>query len=416
MTFRLAIVIHLFIPVIITIIFYNTQLLIKKEEVKTLFCQFVLLCLMEALNFYYIDNFAINFIVNIGIQLFIVYIFYLDQYKKRCQAAFVSAFIFILSFILTAIPLSFLYSIRLQTKEVFDREFTIYALMLFDMWNLCLSYYYVTEYVPVKNGAQLFKYFTLLICQFIFAFILFLLSYDLAFPLFMLVMILVLSIIVVTHIMMIKSYKNINMIFLKRFEFTRTKELENQEQALKEFKEEIGDDIENIETMLSYQLNEEAKGFVKSKYKKLKKLNVGSFCENKLIDLILYNKVIEMHDKNIEDKLDILIQENCNIEDVDLVTLLFNLIDNAIDACEEIESYKYICIKMYEKYNCLYLEVINSKDINVDQSSLKTTKEDTMNHGIGVSIIKNIVKKYKGDVVFEDHGETFRVKLFLKNR
>ena len=59
--------------------------------------------------------------------------------------------------------------------------------------------------------------------------------------------------------------------------------------------------------------------------------------------------------------------------------------------------------------------LLNNAEINTDDSII-TTKEDTMNHGIGVSIIKNIVKKYKGDVVFEDHGETFRVKLFLKNR
>lgn len=68
------------------------------------------------------------------------------------------------------------------------------------------------------------------------------------------------------------------------------------------------------------------------------------------------------------------------------------------------------------KYSCLYLEVSNSKDALEDHSDLRTTKKDTMNHGIGISIIKGIVKKYDGDVLFKDNGNSFKVKLFLKNR
>lgn len=214
---------------------------------------------------------------------------------------------------------------------------------------------------------------------------------------------------------MIKGYRNMNLDFLKRSELVKIQEIVEREKKIKDYKEEIENDMNTIETMIKYHLDDEAIQFVKNKVQKLKETNINSYCDHRLVDLILRHKVIEMQDKQIRTHIDIHINDHYEIDDVDLVTLLFNLIDNAIEACEDIDD-KYIKIEMTDKYNCLYVEIINSKDSLVDHSLLKTTKKDKLNHGIGISIVQNIVKKYKGSVIFEDKKEYFRVKLFLKNR
>ena len=415
MTIRLAITLHVFIPAIISIIFHNTQLLCKGEKKKTIIYHFIIYCLLESLNVYFVHFLLFNFIIHFIIQLLITYTLYLDKYKNRLKIVCISCFLQILSYILTEIPLDFLYVIRKQMTEEFNREFAIYALILYDTWFLGLSYYYVIEYSSKENEIRLFKYFSLLICQLIFAFTLFLLSYDLDLWIFILIMILIVVIIFITNAIMIKGYRNMNLDFLKRSELVKIQEIVEREKKIKDYKEEIENDMNTIETMIKYHLDDEAIQFVKNKVQKLKETNINSYCDHRLVDLILRHKVIEMQDKQIRTHIDIHINDHYEIDDVDLVTLLFNLIDNAIEACEDIDD-KYIKIEMTDKYNCLYVEIINSKDSLVDHSLLKTTKKDKLNHGIGISIVQNIVKKYKGSVIFEDKKEYFRVKLFLKNR
>lgn len=47
-------------------------------------------------------------------------------------------------------------------------------------------------------------------------------------------------------------------------------------------------------------------------------------------------------------------------------------------------------------------------------SNMGTTKKDKLNHGYGLSIIKNIVNRYDGNVEFESSNNTFSVNILLK--
>lgn len=414
MTFRFAYLLHLFIPAVIFSVFSFSLLLPRKKTYITLFLHFVMFWILQIINIYFIDNNYMNLLVFIIGSFYICYFLYLDSSRKRYQVVFAFVVIQLCAYIFTEIPLSFLYSIRLQVYEIFDREFTIYAASLYDMWLLGLSYYYVMQVCTQKNSEIFFKYMSLPICQLIFAYVIFLLCYDLAIVYVILIMVVVCMILIIMNILMLKSYKQLNINFMNRFETIRIAEMLMQEKELYDLKERLYNEVTSIEVLLKNQLFMEANDYLKDKYKELKQINIGRFCEHKMVDMVLHHKTSLMKEKDIDYRVEDYVREDIGIEDVDLVTLLFNILDNAIEGCEKIEGQKYIYIKIYEKYRCCYLEVINSKDPNVDHSDLKTTKEDTMNHGIGISIIKNIVKKYDGDVLFEDNKETFRVKLFLK--
>lgn len=415
MTFKIALLLHLFIPIFIITLFTYTQLISKRKKFKTLTIHFALLLLYSSLIIYFFDSVFFSLSALFITQLIIAYFCYADAYKKVYQIVIYSFLLQILSLILTLIPLSFLYSITLQSTVYYDREFTIYALMLYDTWLLGLSFYYILEFSKLKRSVSFFKYSTLFICQSILGYIVFLLSFDLYLGMFIVIMLAVIVIIVMTNYILMKSFQEILFDFLDLFETTRNKEIMKQEMELKQIRKQIYLDIEKTQALLRRHLDNEAQDYIKNKCSQLKNMSIGRYSENKMIDIILYNKVKLMKDKHIQETVDISIQENINIDDIDLVTLLFNVLDNAIEACEKLDKKRFIHIKIFEKYNCIYVEVINSKNKYINSIHLKTTKEDTLNHGIGITIIKNIVNKYKGDVLFEDNGSTFRVKMFLKN-
>lgn len=104
------------------------------------------------------------------------------------------------------------------------------------------------------------------------------------------------------------------------------------------------------------------------------------------------------------------------IEDVDLNMLLSNVLDNAIEYLNSHDLVdKYIDVNIIEHQNILVVSVKNPtyQSFNYD-SNMGTTKKDKLNHGYGLSIIKNIVNRYDGNVEFESSNNTFSVNILLK--
>ena len=93
--------------------------------------------------------------------------------------------------------------------------------------------------------------------------------------------------------------------------------------------------------------------------------------------------------------------------------LLGNILDNAIEACERInKDRRWIKIDIFRQKNILFIKVCNTKNKELANIS-KSSKRDVYNHGIGVSSIESIVKKYDGYVEFADKGEKFEVDVSL---
>lgn len=92
-----------------------------------------------------------------------------------------------------------------------------------------------------------------------------------------------------------------------------------------------------------------------------------------------------------------------SMKDEDVVTLLANLLDNAIEAAEKIQQGdKYIkFILMYENGK-LTISVRNpvKTDIKTSSGRIVTTKSDKTNHGIGMLNIDRVVKKYGGKYLY----------------
>ena len=85
--------------------------------------------------------------------------------------------------------------------------------------------------------------------------------------------------------------------------------------------------------------------------------------------------------------------------ELDLCNLLTNVVDNAIEACvsEEIKD-PVVDITVNPKGDYLFVSVTNptKKQENFFQRPGGTSKEDKLNHGKGMSIIRQIIGKYNG--------------------
>lgn len=99
----------------------------------------------------------------------------------------------------------------------------------------------------------------------------------------------------------------------------------------------------------------------------------------------------------------------------DISTILSNLIDNAIEACEKAKESKEIIVEAKCVNQSLILSVSNPTVVK-SSTKFRTIKKDKLNHGIGIRNIERAVKKYDGTMVIsnEDNMFTVDVKLTLR--
>lgn len=123
---------------------------------------------------------------------------------------------------------------------------------------------------------------------------------------------------------------------------------------------------------------------------------------NHTLDVIINKYVTECEMNNITFKFDIRLSNLKTVSDYDLVSILGNILDNAIEAsCKSKEKYISFQTNKVNTYDSII--IINSSDsppksIN---GELKTTKNDIRSHGLGIKSVKKILKKYKGDLEWE---------------
>lgn len=138
---------------------------------------------------------------------------------------------------------------------------------------------------------------------------------------------------------------------------------------------------------------------------------------NQLVDMILSQKVMEARQKGIPIVLDVLVPKNLKVQPQMLCSLLFNLLDNAIEASQQAEHPDIYCA-MQEKKGYLSIEVRNKIDRSVLQENpkLHTSKPDQDNHGIGMKMIRQVVERCDGSLDIREENGWFIVHSLLPER
>ncbi len=103
------------------------------------------------------------------------------------------------------------------------------------------------------------------------------------------------------------------------------------------------------------------------------------------------------------------------IENVNLVILISNLVDNAIEAAMQVEGEKKIEIQSILKKNIWILSVKNScvQDVVIRENRIETTKEEKESHGFGISNIERVAKKYGGNLKLSCENRVFTARATL---
>lgn len=134
------------------------------------------------------------------------------------------------------------------------------------------------------------------------------------------------------------------------------------------------------------------------------------------IDNMLNYKKGICSDKGIQMMVLPVIQTPVEVNYFDMSIMLGAALDNAIDACELLESPGEIVVKVISKKNLFQVIISNPycHDINVDRNGrIVTTKTEAEKHGFGLKSIQQLIEKNSGYFDYHYDNNYFTIKMIL---
>lgn len=138
-----------------------------------------------------------------------------------------------------------------------------------------------------------------------------------------------------------------------------------------------------------------------------------------IVDAILNHTIAEAHQKGIQMDVNAEFPRNSNIASDDLCIILFNLLDNAMEACRLFQKKNggqpTISVTIRRIHQFLMLKVQNPCIEKPRRLAgfFPTTKKNAIHHGIGLRNVRETAEKYGGNVEFEIKNDLFITSVLL---
>lgn len=136
---------------------------------------------------------------------------------------------------------------------------------------------------------------------------------------------------------------------------------------------------------------------------------------NKILDGLINNKLKIMKTTGASIETNIQIPEKMEVNAFDLVIVIGNLLDNAMEALNQQECGSFYLEISYKK-GMLFIYVWNTYEgelLKKGDMMISTKKKSNEPHGIGLSNIRRVVEQYHGDMIIHTENNIFSVRIII---
>ena len=161
----------------------------------------------------------------------------------------------------------------------------------------------------------------------------------------------------------------------------------------------------HINVIRSITDTEKREAYIDELTHKIEDRNGIAFCSNAALDALLFNEKAQADAAGVKITYKIGDLSEVKIPDLDVCTVLSNLLDNAVRGASECESERFVELVMTVSAGQLVIRVTNSA--LAPKEDLSTTKKDKGSHGLGLSIVRETAEKYHGAAVWSYENGVF---------
>lgn len=172
--------------------------------------------------------------------------------------------------------------------------------------------------------------------------------------------------------------------------------------------------IQMLKATLDKGQHEAARSYLDTIEEALHRVDTHVKSGNVMADAILNSKLTLAENKQIKISCEAYLPSKLFISDVDLCTLLGNVLDNAIESCEKIDpSKRFIRIYLALNQAQFYLSVQNAgvEEVELKKETFKSTKGE--NHGLGTKRMAAVVGKWEGFMSLNQQPGVFATEISI---
>lgn len=192
----------------------------------------------------------------------------------------------------------------------------------------------------------------------------------------------------------------------------QTEEIRNMYRQMQAWRHDYRNHIQNVKNRLGEDRGE-LEQYLDELAEDLTLSDTSIKTGNVMADAVLNSKRSVAEQKGIRLNIKAHIPQGMTMTDVELCSVLGNLIDNAIEACEKLPcDQRFLRVYIDKFREQFYLSVQNSSpSVRFDKGTYRTTKEGS--HGFGLFRIDRIAKKYGGYVNRQYEEGIFATELLV---
>lgn len=212
----------------------------------------------------------------------------------------------------------------------------------------------------------------------------------------------------------IKEKQAYNRLETKNDYYEKVEESQNQ---IRRLYHDMNNHLYNIQMM--NKSSEDASDYIVSLQNELNEARKTRVSGNSLFDIIVDEKMNICKSKGIEFDIDIDSKNTGFIKNMDMSSILANILDNAIEACDKMTSNKkYIKLTSMWADDMFVIICENSKENEVKKIGDRfiTDKLNKSEHGIGIKSVEKSVKNYDGNMMIFCDDNLFKVKIMIPKK
>ncbi len=189
---------------------------------------------------------------------------------------------------------------------------------------------------------------------------------------------------------------------------------ENQE-ATRQFRHDWKNRIQVMSRFAEEKQWDELKEYLSSVSDKMTSMQLYSSTNNPSMDAIINSKLYQASKQGITVKSSVVMPEKIKINEDDLVIILGNLLDNAIEANEYVQGEKEMELALRYENGCFLLHLKNSCEEGISRTdeTFVTRKKDKSIHGIGLKSVEETVGRYHGAMDITVEQDRFCVEIIM---
>ena len=192
--------------------------------------------------------------------------------------------------------------------------------------------------------------------------------------------------------------------------------MQSSTEDLQAFRHDMSNQLIILNHLLEEGKDEEARRQLDQLSRFIKGKVIYSTSGNIIIDGLVNYKLQSVASENIKVETEIVVPKQLNIDIADFVTLLGNLLDNALEALKKVDrEQRILTIKIMFSQERLIGRITNTYcgEIYLKDDKILTSKKEKQKHGYGLSNVEKIIKKYNGYMEIDYANWEFRVDFII---